>query len=61
MLASMKRAIILGLALCLRSFEHIIGVRVRAMNPEMTTAPARVRANSRNRRPVDPGMKAIGA
>ncbi len=44
-----------------RIFEHIIGDRVRAIIPEMKTAPARVRANSLNKEPVIPPIKAIGA
>ncbi len=38
-----------------------MGERVRAMIPEMKTAPARVRANSLNKEPVIPPIKAIGA
>ena len=43
------------------SLEHIIGVSVRATKPDTMTAPARVSANSRNSRPVRPGVKATGA
>ncbi|MNP03939.1 hypothetical protein D3C76_958380 [compost metagenome] len=43
------------------SLEHIIGDRVRATMPEMITAPARVRANSRNSAPVRPSRKPMGA
>ena len=39
----------------------IIGVMVSATMPEMTTAPASVRANSRNSEPVRPPVKASGA
>jgi hypothetical protein len=39
----------------------IIGVMVIATMPEMTTAPASVTANSRNRAPVKPPVKASGA
>ncbi len=38
----------------------ITGESVRATMPEMVTAPARVRANSRNSEPVRPPWKAIG-
>ncbi len=50
-----------GDGLCLSSFEHIIGVSVSATKPEISTEPASVSANSRNRRPVLPGANAIGA
>ena len=43
------------------SLEHIIGERVSAMKPETMTAPASVKANSRNRAPVTPETKPIGA
>ena len=42
------------------SFEHIIGVSVRATTPEKKMAAASWMANSRNRRPVLPVMKARG-
>ena len=45
----------------LNSSEHIIGDNVTATTPEMITAPARVKANSRNRAPVTPPRKPIGA
>ena len=50
-----------GSGLWRSSFVHIIGVSVSATNPETITAPARVKANSVNSRPVFPGAKAIGA
>jgi hypothetical protein len=43
------------------SSEHIMGVSVSATKPETMTAPASVSANSVNRRPVRPGVKASGA
>ena len=43
------------------SLLHIIGVSVSATNPDTSTAPASVSANSLNRRPVRPGVKASGA
>ena len=43
------------------SFEHIIGDSVSAMMPETMTAPASVKANSRNSAPVRPETKPIGA
>ena len=39
----------------------IIGEMVRATRPDIATAPARVSANSRNREPVTPVVKPIGA
>ncbi len=45
----------------LSSFEHIIGDSVSAITPDTTTAPASVKANSRNSAPVRPDTKAIGA
>ena len=45
----------------LSSLEHIIGDSVSAMMPETTTAPASVKANSRNSAPVRPETKPIGA
>jgi flagellar basal body rod protein FlgG len=41
--------------------EHIMGDSVSATKPETTTAPASASANSANRRPVRPGVKASGA
>ena len=41
--------------------EAIIGDSVNAITPEMTTAPASVKANSLNRAPVRPPRKPIGA
>ena len=41
--------------------EHIIGDRVTATTPEMMTAPASVKANSRKSAPVTPPKKPIGA
>jgi len=38
-----------------------MGDRVRATNPEMATAPARVKANSRNSEPVRPPCRPMGA
>ena len=38
-----------------------MGVSVSATKPETITAPASVMANSRNSRPVRPGVKAMGA
>jgi hypothetical protein len=46
---------------CLSSLADIIGVMVSATMPEITTAPASVRANSRNSEPVRPPVKASGA
>ena len=40
--------------------EHIIGDRVRAIMPDISTEPASVRANSVNRDPVMPPIRAIG-
>ena len=45
----------------LRINEHIIGDSVRATTPEMITAPARVKANSRKSEPVRPVRKPMGA
>ena len=45
----------------LQQLEHIIGDSVTATMPEMTTAPASVKANSRNSAPVRPCVKPIGA
>ncbi len=45
----------------LSSLADIMGERVRATTPEMATAPARVRANSRKSEPVRPPWKAMGA
>ena len=45
----------------LRNTEHIIGDSVSAMTPETITAPASVKANSRNSEPVRPPRKPIGA
>ena len=44
----------------LSSLEHIMGDRVSATTPEMNTAPAKVRANSRNSAPVRPPWNPIG-
>ncbi len=41
--------------------DDIMGDRVRATIPEMTTAPARVKANSLNREPVSPPCRPMGA
>ncbi|MDT4852306.1 hypothetical protein FQZ97_865310 [compost metagenome] len=46
---------------CRSSLEHIMGESVSATKPETTTAPASASANSANRRPVRPGVKASGA
>ena len=47
---------------CGRSnLEHIIGDSVRAITPDTITAPASVKANSRNKVPVSPETKPIGA
>jgi hypothetical protein len=43
------------------SFDAIIGEIVSATTPEMKTAPASVKANSRNSAPVSPPWKPIGA
>ena len=43
------------------SLEAIIGDSVSAMTPETMTAPASVKANSRNSAPVRPDTKPIGA
>ena len=42
-------------------FEHIIGDSVSATTPDTSTAPASVKANSRNRLPVRPPARPIGA
>src|SRR5690606_39552570 len=42
------------------SFDAIIGVRVRATNAEIATAPASATDSSRNRRPALPSMKPTG-
>ena len=57
MVALMKLRLVWGL----RSLAHIIGDSVSATNPDTITAPASVRANSMNSRPVRPGVKATGA
>ena len=57
----MMRAKMLRRSVCFSSFEHIIGVSVSATKPDTMTAPASVTANSRNNRPVRPGVKAMGA
>ena len=45
-----------ALCACERSsLEHIIGDSVRAMKPDTTTDPARVKANSLNSAPEMPG------
>jgi hypothetical protein len=49
-----------GLAFSFNIFEHIIGDSVRAIIPEISTEPASVRANSVNREPVTPPIRAIG-
>ncbi len=51
----------LRLSLCLSMIEHIMGDKVRATKPEMSTAPASAKANSENSLPVRPGVKAKGA
>ena len=38
-----------------------MGESVSAITPETITAPASVKANSRNKTPVSPDTKAIGA
>ena len=50
-----------GLALCLSSLLHIMGESVSATKPDTTTEPASASANSANKRPVRPGVKASGA
>ena len=50
-----------GLGLWRSSSEHSMGVSVRATKPDTTTAPASASANSTNKRPVRPGVKASGA
>ena len=57
----MVRSNQLGLGLCLSSWLHIMGVSVNATKPDTTTAPASAKANSTNKRPVRPGVKANGA
>ena len=42
-------------------FEHIIGVKVKATNPETITAADTAKANSRNNLPVLPLIYASGA
>jgi hypothetical protein len=59
--ASIVRSKAFGLGLWRSSLLHNIGVSVRATKPETITAPAKVNANSPNRRPVRPGVKASGA
>ena len=58
---SIERSNKLGLGLWRKNFVHIMGVSVKATKPDTTTAPARARANSMNKRPVRPGVKASGA
>ena len=41
--------------------EHIMGDSVNAITPDTITAPASVKANSRNSEPVRPPRKPIGA
>ena len=41
-------------------FDDIIGERVSATTPEITTAPASVKANSRKREPVSPPCNPMG-
>lgn len=43
------------------SSDDIMGDRVSATMPEMNTAPARVKANSRNNAPVSPPWNPMGA
>ena len=45
---------------CFSSREHIIGVRVRDMTADTTTAMVSVSANSRNMRPTSPDMNNSG-
>ena len=58
---SMPRSKAPGAALWRNSLLHNMGVSVRATNPDTTTAPASVNANSLKSRPVRPGVKASGA
>ena len=48
-------------SLARRRYADITGDSVSATMPEMVTAPASVRANSRNSEPVSPPWKAMGA
>ena len=57
----MKRSNRPGLGLWRSSLLHNMGVSVSATKPDTSTAPARVSANSPNKRPVRPGVKASGA
>ena len=43
------------------SLEDIIGESVSATTPEMKTAPASVKANSRKSEPVSPPCRPMGA
>ena len=45
----------------LSSLADIMGDSVRATTPEMVTAPARVKANSRKSEPVSPPCRPMGA
>ena len=51
----------LRLSECLSNLEHIMGDKVRATKPDTITEPAKTKANSANKRPVRPGVKARGA
>ena len=44
----------------IEDFVDIMGDKVRATTPEIMTAPARVKANSRNSAPVRPPCRPIG-
>ena len=50
-----------GAGLWRSSLAHSMGVSVSATTPDTTTAPAKASANSTNKRPVRPGVKASGA
>ena len=59
MASSMKCCTRFGLPEDFRIMAHMTGERVNATKPEMNTAPASVSANSLNKAPEMPGVKAI--
>ena len=58
---SMRRSNREGLSWWRNNLALSIGESVKATKPETTTAPANAKANSANKRPVRPGVKANGA
>ena len=50
-----------GFGLCFNNNALNIGERVKATTPDTKTEPAKAKANSVNKRPVRPGVKANGA